>query len=280
MLTADERLALIRVKVERAKKHISDLEGELRAFLDSEPYKVGTKPDAQIAESLKYYVIGVTDTPDTILLITGDILFNLRAALDHLAFQLAWVHGTRDEKILKNTYFPISYSADGYKTDSPGKVKGMAKAAQNAIAKTKPYKGGDAVLWPLHRLNNIDKHRFLITAGFHVTSFIPSPILRVGMLKALAVQEGWPVTASDAHLETIKFFMHLPGGKPLKKGDELNIPFDRIPDLPELKKDMKFTFEVAINEPGVVECQPLLPTLVGMADRVDNLILSFKPLLV
>ena len=33
MTTADERLALIRAKVERAKKHIGDLEREIRALL-------------------------------------------------------------------------------------------------------------------------------------------------------------------------------------------------------------------------------------------------------
>src|SRR5260370_42316920 len=100
-MTADQRLALIRLKVERAKKHIGDLEVERRAFLDSKPNEVGTKPDPQIAGAIKYNIISVRKTPNTILLIVGDILFHLRAALDHLAYQLASVHATRDEKILK-----------------------------------------------------------------------------------------------------------------------------------------------------------------------------------
>lgn len=279
-MTADQGLALIRLKVERAKKHIGELEVERRAFLDSKPYEVGAKPDPQIAEAIKYHIISVRKTPNTILLIVGDILFNLRAALDHLAYQLASVHGTRDEKILKATYFPISDDSTKYKTEAPGKVKGMSTAAQHAITATKPYQGGNDTLWRLHRLNNIDKHRFLITAGFHVTSFIPPPIMRVGIIKALAAQEGWPVIISDAQLEAIRISMPLDGGScPLEVGDELKLPFDRIPDIPELKKDMDFTFEIAINEAGVVEREPLLPTLVGMADCVDHLIANFKPLL-
>lgn len=65
----------------------------------------------------------------------------------------------------------------------------------------------------------------------------------------------------------------------MEVGDELKLPFDRIPDIPELKKDMDFTFEIAINEAGVVERESLLPTLVKMADCVDDLIANFKPLL-
>lgn len=45
VMTVDERLALIRAKVKRAKKHIRDLEREISAFLDSNPYEIGTKPD-------------------------------------------------------------------------------------------------------------------------------------------------------------------------------------------------------------------------------------------
>lgn len=279
-MTAKERLALIRVKIEWAKRHAHTLEVEIRAFLDSNPYEVGTKLDPHIANSIKYYIVSVRETPNTILLIAGDILFNLRAALDHLAYQLAWVNGTRDTKVLRGTYFPIFDDATRYKAGAYVKVQGMSQAAINAIDATKPYKGGNDTLWKLHRLNNIDKHRFLITSGFHVAAFIPPPIMRVGIIKALAAQEGWPVNISDAQIEAIPISMPLTGANcPLKVGDELKLPFDRIPDMPELKKDLHFTFEVALNEPQIAEREPLLGTLQQMIDMVDNLVSTFKPLL-
>lgn len=279
-MTADNRLALIRVKVERAKQHYRDLEGEIRAFLDSTPYEVSTKPDPQVAESIKYHIANVRETPHSILLIVGDILFNLRAALDHLAYQLAWVNGTRNEKILKTTSFPIFDDATRYKAGADGKVQGMSQSAKDAINATKPYHGGNDTLWRLHILNNLDKHRFLITAGFHVAAFIPPPIMRVGIIKALAAQEGWPVNINDAKIESIAISMFMSGGNyPLKVGDELKLPFDRIPDMPELKKDIHFTFELAFNEPQIAEGAPLLETLQQTIDLVDNIILSFKPLL-
>jgi hypothetical protein len=279
-MTADERISLISVKVERAKKHIRDLEVETRDFLDSYPYEVSIKPDPQVAEAIKYHIVSVRETPNPILAIVGDTLFNLRAALDHLAYQLALVNGTRDRKILKATSFPIFDDATIYKTNVHRKVQGMSQAAIDVIDATKPYKGGNDTLWRLHSLNNLDKHRFLITAGFHVAAFIPPPIMRVAIIKALAAQEGWPVNISDAQLEAIALSMPLSGGNcPLKVGDELKLPFDRIPDMPELKKDIRFTFEIAFNESQIAEGEPLLETLHQMVELVGNIILAFRPLL-
>src|SRR5581483_520630 len=57
-ITANERLALINVKVERAKKHIADLNREIISFFNSDPYKVGTKHDPQ-TRKLVYYITSV-----------------------------------------------------------------------------------------------------------------------------------------------------------------------------------------------------------------------------
>jgi hypothetical protein len=46
-MTADERLALVRLKIERADKHINDLNAEIRRFFNSNPYTIATKHDAQ-----------------------------------------------------------------------------------------------------------------------------------------------------------------------------------------------------------------------------------------
>src|SRR5438132_5583994 len=34
-----------------------------------------------------------------------------------------------------------------------------------AIDALRPYKGGNDVLWQLHELNNVDKHRLILTVG-------------------------------------------------------------------------------------------------------------------
>ena len=72
------------LKLERAKKHILDLESEWTTFLKTKPYHVVFKDDLQTGERI-YYVERVNDIPPVILVIVGDVLQNLRSALDHLA---------------------------------------------------------------------------------------------------------------------------------------------------------------------------------------------------
>ena len=86
-MTADERLALIKQKIERADKHISELQAAVRTFFESNPIKVATKRDPQ-TRRLIYYVASVNPIPNSFAIITGDILNNLRSSLDHLTQQL------------------------------------------------------------------------------------------------------------------------------------------------------------------------------------------------
>jgi hypothetical protein len=162
-MTAEERLALVRAKIERAEKHIGDLESEIKSFYESKPYVVGTKRDQQ-SRRLIYHLVSVRDTPVGVAALTGDVLNNLRSALDHLAYQLVLV-GTGDVAPTWRVYFPIADDAAKYASHSLAQIKGMRQDAVNAIAAIRPYKGGNDTLWRLHKLNNIDKHRYLVIVG-------------------------------------------------------------------------------------------------------------------
>jgi hypothetical protein len=268
-MTADDRLALIRVKVERAKEHVRDLEIEVRSFLVANPYVVEFKRDAQTGEAI-HYVISVRETPITMTAIIGDVLHNLRSALDHLAYQLVIVSGATPSK---QTYFPISDDATKYKVEAPGKITGMSKTAVKAIDAIKPYKGGDDMLWRLHRLNIIDKHRALITVGSALRSLNIGAYGFRRMQRELSSEPYWTEIVDMPPLDA--FYKVADRLFPLKEGDVLFI--DKDPD-PEVDEQMHFRFDVAFGESGIAEGEPLLETLSGMADRVDDVILSFKPL--
>jgi hypothetical protein len=168
-MTADERLALVRIKIERAKKHLIDLEAACRVFLDSKPYKVAHKRDAQTRQ-VTYYLASVDSTPLPLSAIAGDAINNLRSALDHLAQQLYLV-GTGASAYRDQTSFPIARSGKEFKAMFEGKEQrrktfGMRDDAVDAIRALEPYdRGKGQDLWTLHRLNNIDKHRLVIAAG-------------------------------------------------------------------------------------------------------------------
>jgi hypothetical protein len=152
-MTADERLALINTKVERAKKHIADLYLERRAFLDTNPYAVDTKRNPQTRQ-LIYYMARVDPAPIALATVAGDIFQNLRSALDHLAYQLFLIGTNGSGPKGNRVYFPIARDATAYRREAPQKIKGLRKEAIDAIDAIEPYGGGKGnELWILQALN-------------------------------------------------------------------------------------------------------------------------------
>ncbi|HEY7725359.1 MAG TPA: hypothetical protein VH880_08490, partial [Anaeromyxobacteraceae bacterium] len=133
-----DRVALVRSKFDRAKQHLRDLDAAVRAFLDAKPYVVSARRDPS-TRGPTYFLASVADPPIQLSSIAGDVLHNLRSALDHLAYQLVMVAG--HDPPSDHVYFPISGSAKQYRNDSRGKVKGMRDTAINAIDALTPYKG-------------------------------------------------------------------------------------------------------------------------------------------
>jgi hypothetical protein len=284
-MNSDERLTLILKKVERAEKHILNLEREIQAFLDAEPYKVATKPNSQYPDILPpvYYVASAQAVPVKIALIAGDAIQNIRSSLDHLAWHLvdigqANLPAPLTESERKRIGFPIidTDSPTEYEASRKRKVKGMTQAAIDAIDKTKPYKGGNDALWKLSQLNNIDKHRLLITVGAQLAHFAVPTILKRMMIATMAEKEGVRV---DPNIDVSGVTLNLvPDSRkcPLEEGDEL---LTGMRSFLEKNEEMKFTFDIVFNESGVAECEPLLPMLVQTLEYVADLIVCFKPLL-
>jgi hypothetical protein len=263
---AVKRIDRVRVKIIRATDHQRALEEEARAFLDSRPYRVATKTDPA-SRRLIYYVESVQDTPVRISSIAGDVLQNLRSSLDHLAFELFMVGTHGKAGAGKHVSFPIFDDANDYNKYAAGKVKGMPGKAVSAINSIKPYRGGNDVLWQIHRLNNIDKHRFLITVGSTFRS------LDLGAHMLQRMYEHRPEVANIQFPSV--FFKSDNKMFPLKPGDELFL------DAPDAKPNpkMEFRFEIAFGENGVIEGAPLIDTLQTMIRTVDSLLASFATFL-
>ncbi|HEX4068401.1 MAG TPA: hypothetical protein VHZ09_20445 [Acidobacteriaceae bacterium] len=166
-MKADDRLRLIRVKIERSEKHLDELEaailslGEVTFKTISLEYEPGTGKPRMEFRPLHVY------GPD-IPAIAGDVIHNLRCALDHLAYHLVTVGITFGERRTENwadIQFPIFHSEDSYKAGKGRRIQGMRREAIEAIDRVKPYKGGTDALWLLRKLDNTDKHSFIIATG-------------------------------------------------------------------------------------------------------------------
>jgi len=257
----------IRLKIERADKHIHEIEAALLAFKKSDPYKIGTKEDSQTRQ-LVYYITKAEAVPEPIAAIAGDALQNLRTALDYVAWQICPASERGP-----HTAFPISDDAAKYEAEKTRKVKGMLKAAIDAIDATKPYKGGNDTLWRLHRLNNIDKHRLLLTVGTAFSAVNVGPHIVGEMIKSgIALHIGKP--GIKLAIPTI-YLKPLDRQFPLKVGSEL---FSDAPGA-EVNDKMNFLIDVAFGEPGICEGEPMLETLKGMLDLVGHIVSDFGPLL-
>jgi hypothetical protein len=164
-MASDERLKAIQIKIERARAHTHDLKNAINSFFASTPYKVATKRDPN-TRKLIYYVARVSPTPVHLAIIAGDVIQNLRSALDHLVYQLFLV-GTKGTKGLgRHVSFFIAADAARYQSGLRGTLQGVRPEAIDALSAIEPYCGGKGhQLWVLQELNNIDKHRLLVTVG-------------------------------------------------------------------------------------------------------------------
>jgi hypothetical protein len=241
-----------RAKIERAKKHICDLDGERSTFLNLNPYRATPEYYPEY-NATAYYLDNFAPVPEAIPLIAGDAAHNLRSALDHLACALIKRVGNEPTA---HTYFPVCESSQKYKSESARKVEGISLADKEAIDLIKPYGGGNDSLWGLHRLDIIDKHKLLITPvvcvnqiGYGISQMEVERMFG-GILKlppgAILPQTFWfplPPKGVDAFA--------------LKKGDMvLKVEGDH-----ETNQNVELTFDIAFGEPEVFKGRPLVPTL-------------------
>jgi hypothetical protein len=264
-MTPDERLALVRLKIERADNHIDDLKTAVRSFFDANPYKVSHRRDPH-TRKLIYYVESAQPVPIIVAAIAGDALHCVRDTLDHLTQQLYLVGAGNAKGYRDQTSFLISKNAKDFKSTLPGKVQGMRKDAVDAIRALEPYPGGKgADLWTLHRLNNIDKHRLILTVGSAFRSVDLGAHMSAHFEKAF----GKSLPAFNMFVRPADNLF------PLEAGKELLI--DAVDA--EANEKMQFRFDVAIHEPGLIEGQPVVETVVTFRDRISDIVNAFKPCL-
>jgi hypothetical protein len=276
-MTADERLALIQIKIERAKKHIIDLKGEIDAFLGTQPYGVVINIDSKTGK-MSYQVSKITPTPRIIAAISGDAIQNLRTALDHLAWHLLLVClGTTASDF--RFHFPIANTANEYKSLIDRKVQRLRRDAIEAFRKIEAYQGGNGhQFWVLNRLNNIDKHRSIIVvgSGSHGTNL--GALVQRMALRNMEQSGRYGPSFKAAEFPKLDAFFGLADDvRPLLKVGDALIE-NLTPDM-EMDEQRDFTFDIALNEPKVIEAKSLIETVQHFADLVSNTVLLFKPCL-
>jgi hypothetical protein len=260
------------VKTDRANQHIHDLDAAIHTFLHSHPYDVSIHNNTHTGR-IEWTLDRAHDIPLLISALAGDAIQNLRSVLDHSVWQLVLANG--QTPIDGVTGFPICDSAKEYASAKQrGKIKGVVQAAADAIDALKPYEAGNVKLWRLHRLNNIDKHRLLLSAASAVAHHDILPSQREELTRIYLGSHPGAVTIPDFTGVVMKPVNPVHARFPLEVGKV----FFSIPKS-DMQHDFKFSLGVAFNEPGIVERELVVDTLKHFADLVGHIISACAHLL-
>jgi len=165
-------------KVNRAKQHRDALEEYIKETFSIKANlpTLGAKFDTESGEHI-VYINRVPDLGpflDNVALFVGDVVHNLRCALDHLAFQLALYHqgGSLTPQQERDVQFPTFNSEEKFRKKRDRYLKYIAPEHRTIIEGLQPYHGlaGRPDSWSgtyIHQLallgglSNKDKHRML-----------------------------------------------------------------------------------------------------------------------
>lgn len=228
-------------KLTWAQHHIAEIEAECEeTFRNLYPSPVATKVNPKTGD-LTYYIQHLPPIPERIALQTGDVLHSLRSALDYMACGLVRLGG---EVPQRNTKFPIARSAEDFPALLGKLIPGLGQNVRETINSFHPYKGGNKALWALHTLNNLDKHRILLTV------VCVNPVRSLTPGEKATMENMRPRTT---RLGTRYFF----GDGTARKQGGLNTG-DKLLTVRAAEAQMKvsFHFDVAPDEPDIPEGLP------------------------
>jgi len=193
MVTVADRIL---VKVDRAEENIDVLQKAvhtyMRTYFDNLPAEIVPTSQSGTAQ------LGITMpiSPNGFgrhAAIIGDVIHDLRSALDHLAWELVKANGGTPTH---DTYFPIKHSPPACEGDDitppPTVVGGIGIAVAEILATFQPYSvnASDPTstdIWHLQRLSIEDKHHGLLLAPLYMdrANLVASSMGRVtGILRS------------------------------------------------------------------------------------------------
>ena len=178
----------VHLKLDRAKEHWDALNREIRSYLDN--HTIVPTATCEPLQRLYIFRVGkVQPLPARWGIIVGDIVHNIRSALDHLVTQLVIVNGQTPDR---NHAFPVCVKSSDWRRQvedaKPGKsaLHGVAPAAVSLIESIQPFHIGaqrDAersTLAGLQRLSNADKHRLVHSVRTFIGDHEPQIVLDPG----------------------------------------------------------------------------------------------------
>lgn len=240
----------IREKLKRAEENIKNLNREIDIFLDYGIYRSIPDDDVKALSELLQLHFN-RSVPLRLSVLVGEIIHQLRSTLDHLAWQLSSdsyriSHPTRIE-------FPIyihrpdpTREKDEVKRYNR-KVEGFSLSVKTEIERLQPYNSTEPradLLAILHKMDVTEKHQELLLVVSAFEHVVHSPML-VG--------------------DEIMFYAY--ADVPMSVGVEFS---------PNVKVRGEYSAQIAFAEFGILQHQPVMPSLTQLLDAVRNVVVMFE----
>jgi hypothetical protein len=232
------------LKVERAKKHISDIEKRLRTSPDM--YAPCLNHDGQTGKQILYYGLSDRMIRADLALLMGDAIHNLKCALD-----FAWCGAVAKLNPgafnLSHTKFPVFSTRKELESalTNKRKVASGSPLFDLLVNRVKSYEGGDSDIWAIHRLDIDDKHHLLIP------------------LVSLVSIDGVELENKDG---TVDRFTYVPGTYP-------SLPYRlEIPDTSHVKSNGEVTIRVTFGEGPLGDDIEICSTLRRFSAKVLQIV--------
>ena len=163
-------LASAGAKARRAEAHLMHLRSVIDDWLAKQPFAFAVKeprPSGRVGKPLFEIDVVVTElvpTPIEISVILGDVLTNLRAALDHIAWQLACrdLGSEPTGKGATAIAFPIAADQEDFAKCRETKL--LSDSSKKFLERHQPYAAGRRDLSIVREFSNVDKHRYVHSA--------------------------------------------------------------------------------------------------------------------
>jgi len=253
----DADLSSVRLKIHRAADQLKDLRLSIKEFLESEPYAIERQANPKINAVCDVARIRM-QCPPVWNAVVGEIIHNLRCALDYQVFQLV-IHNTGAEAPdTSKIQFPIFETEAGFNNRGiPTMLQGVGADAITLIKSEQPFATGEKTknpLWHLNKLSNWDKHRCICLAGAGANNSEASAIYSSDIKGVLLAQSG-PIRDN-----AILFGVLLtPSDTPI---------LDRAA---KVQMDGKVRFYITFEFPATATGRPVDCLLEGIGDRVQKI---------
>lgn len=231
------------LKVERAYRHINELKAAIDEIRHLNLEGLAPSLDANGRYTLNFQTL--RDPANGIPLIIGDAVHNLRAAFDHI-----WMTLWRASAQSGYATFPFHETRKNLEdavTKSPVKIA-FPDVERLILEDVKPHRdfGGNELLWTITKFDKIDKHNLII------------PVITVHKIQRASIKTGGiTINISNSRFGRANNFL--------------------ASDMPiEYQNDSGVAVDVTFPENKFLPGEPVLPSLLNMAEATDKSVELFR----